>query len=142
MLKHEMERKDAEIHNKDAEIYKKDAEIHNKDAEIRNKDAQIQNNEKEIQHQATELEALKSSMAKLQVQLKLQYPLPPKVDMLSRQVNLIVTTYYVVYNIFRSVKIVVISGMICCQHGRGVLTYQQNIGPLLLLSWMEKSMLQ
>ena len=145
MLKHEMERKDAEIHNKDAEICKKDAEICKKDAEIRNKDVQIQNNKKEIQRQATELEALKSSMAKLQVQLKMQYPVPPKVVMPSRQVtnlNSIVTTHYVEYNIFRLVRIVAISGMISHQHGSSVLTYQQNIGPLLLLSWMEKSMLQ
>jgi len=55
-------------------------EIERKDAEIRNKDMQIQ-------HQANEIEALKSGMAKLQMQFTTHDPVLPKVDLLSRQVQ-------------------------------------------------------
>ena len=41
----------------------------------------------QLQCQATEIEALKSGMAKLQMQLQTHDPVPPKADMLSRQVT-------------------------------------------------------
>ena len=49
-------------------------------------DAEIQNNNIQIQRQANEIEALKSDMAKLQMQLNTQDSVPPKAYMLYRQV--------------------------------------------------------
>ena len=83
VLKQEIEKEeDAEIRKKDDEIFRKDAEIHKRDTEI-------QNNNIQIQCQAIEIEALKSGMAKLQMQLKAvsHDPVPHETAMLSRQVT-------------------------------------------------------
>ena len=68
-----------EIEKKDIEIRKKEDEIHRKDAEINKRDIHLQNNEVQIQRQAIEIEALKSDMAKLQLQYESRRVLPLKV---------------------------------------------------------------
>ena len=57
--------------------------------EMERKDAEIQNNNIQIQRQANEIEALKSDIAKLQMQLKTHNPVPPKAEMLCRQVTIL-----------------------------------------------------
>ena len=75
-------------------------EIEKKDAEIHQRDTKIQNNNIQIQRQATEIEALKSGMAKLQMQSKAlsHDPVPHQTAILSRQVtdwfSCITTAYY------------------------------------------------
>ena len=58
--------------------------------EMERKDAEIQNNNIQIQRQAAEIEALKSDIAKLQMQLKTHNPVPPKAEMLCRQVTILI----------------------------------------------------
>ena len=78
-LQQEVERKDAEIRKMEDEIRKKDVEIYKRDTQIHKKDIQIQ-------QQATEIKALKSDMAKLQMQLETRDPVFKKATLLSRQV--------------------------------------------------------
>ena len=61
------------------EIERRDAEIRNKEDEIHRRGIQLQNNDVQIQRQAIEIEALKSDMAKLQMQCNTHGPVPLKV---------------------------------------------------------------
>ena len=65
VLKQEMKKKDEEIRKKEDEINKRDIELQNKDVKI--------------QRQANEIEALKSDMAKLQMQFETHSLVPLKV---------------------------------------------------------------
>ena len=68
-------------------------EMKRKDAEINEKDAQLLFKDVQIDRQANEIDALKSGMAKLQMQLKTYNPAPPKMDILSRQVTKIASVF-------------------------------------------------
>ena len=79
-----------EIKKKDAEIQDKDIQIQNKDDKIQHQATQIRNKDGQIQCQAIEIEALKSNLAKLHLQVTSDdhNPVPPKMGLLSRQVYL------------------------------------------------------